>query len=159
MQTQTPDRFSGIHHISTMPFIMRDCVELLCGMKLGSGQFRDVYQCNIIRNAVVKVSTEPQANWCEYNVWQSVADQKYAKWFAPVLWISPGGHLLIMQKARMLKYEDKKPAKIPSFFTDLKLSNFGWIGKQLVCTDYQFITRAIDIAFGANFRKFELIES
>jgi len=28
------------------------------------------------------------------------------------------------------------PPKVPLFFTDLKIENYGWIGDQFVCVDY-----------------------
>lgn len=102
--------------------------------RLGYGAFRQVFVIN--ENYVFKIETDGDwMNIMEAKLWNFV---KYtpdlAKWFAPVRFISEDGKILIMDKVDVNK--KKYPKKIPAFFTDLKMSNFGWIGDRFVCCDY-----------------------
>jgi len=139
-------------------FSLMDLMRLCLGAKIGEGQYRVVYDFDLIPDVVCKwdKNTCPACNWNEFNVWNAMKDTKYKKWFAPVLNISPGGEFLLMQKARPIQDGDKLPTNIPNFFTDIKRENFGFIGTQIVCVDYQFIYRALDLAFNSGTRKFDV---
>lgn len=151
MDKRPLEKFYGIAEIMECPFLAQDGIRFLIGDKLGAGQYREVYSFDFIPNTVIKVCpTKEPANFIEYQIWQEIKDTKYAKWFAPCLHISPEGQYLIQKRCRLIKPTDKLPKKLPGFFTDTHTGNFGYIGKQLVCFDYQFITRALDISFNEN---------
>lgn len=139
-------------------FSMQDFIRMCLGQKLGEGQYRIVFDFDLIPDVVCKWDKNivPACNWNEFNVWNAMKETKYKKWFAPVVAISPGGEFLLMQKARPIKDGDKLPKNIPNFFTDIKRDNFGFIGDQIVCLDYQFIYRALDLAFNSGTRKFDV---
>jgi len=138
-------------------FSVEDFARMCLGDRIGEGQYRIVFDFPLIPETVCKFDkAQPsQANWNEYNVWNAVKGTKHEKWFAPVKNISPSGEFLLMKKARPIQDGDKFPKKIPMFFADVKRENFGFIGDQIVCIDYQFIIRAIDISFNAT-RDFKL---
>lgn len=135
--------------ICHFPFIMQDLVRFCLGDFINRGQSRIVFEWSFRPNTVVKFCSadDCQSNWTEYAIWESVKDTKNAKWFCPVIDISPCGRFLLMEKARAITNEDKLPKKLPNFFTDIHTGNFGYIDDRLVCIDYQFITRGIDLAF------------
>lgn len=140
--------------IVNLPFAMQDMVRFCFGDFINRGEYRLVFDWKFRPNTVVKFcrAEDCQSNWNEYSVWQAVKNTKNAKWFAPVVDISPCGRFLLMEKAVAVEHGDKLPKMLPNFFTDIKPSNFGFINGILVCTDYQFITRAIDLAFVTNKR-------
>ena len=89
---------------------------------------------------VVKVLREDAvssfANVKEWAIWEEIEYRKdIKKWFAPCERITDDGKILIQKKVRIRDIENY-PEKIPSFFVDVKQENFGFIGKQLVCFDY-----------------------
>lgn len=146
-------RFEGIATIQQHPFLSMDLARMVCGEKIGSGQYRDVYEYKLHRGYVVKVTHYQEYNWNEYNVWEAVKDAPYSKWFAPVVDISPGGHFLIMKKVKPIPDKFKLPKTIPQFFTDLKRENFGVLNGRLVAIDYQFILRGLDVCFNCSPQK------
>lgn len=117
--------------------VLVDMASMLCGDLIAAGSQRSVYACRIRPDLVIKIETNARSfqNIEEYNTWNWIKDTDYAKWFAPVEFVSSCG-ILIMQKRTepgpMLGY----PSKMPAFFTDMKYQNFGWLGKQMVCHDY-----------------------
>lgn len=138
-----------------LPFAMQDLLRFCLGDFIGKGQYRTVFDWKMRDNTIVKFCHEGdcQANWNEYSVWQEMKDTAHAKWFCPAIDISPCGRFLLMEKARAITKEDKLPRKLPNFFTDIHTGNFGYLGNRLVCTDYQFIGRALDLAFTTNMRE------
>lgn len=111
--------------------------DLLIGKKIGSGCYRDVYQCKLDYSLVVKIEKDKGDfhNIREWQIWKEVEYTDNAKWFAPCVSISPDGKVLIQKKVEIGRKKDY-PEKIPEFFTDIQVPNFGFIGKQLVCLDY-----------------------
>lgn len=76
-------------------------------------------------------------NVAEWQVWEHIKQVKELnQWFAPCLHISPCGNVLTQQYARDLEGDWEIPAKIPAFFTDLKMANFGIMYGRFVCRDY-----------------------
>lgn len=134
--------------VADSPFMTLDLLRMLCGEHIGSGSYRAVFDCRVIKRSVIKVvwGQNTNCNMLEWNVWQAVKDTEWAKWFAPCYYISPGGHYLIQAKTKPIKPGQKLPKQMPGLFTDFHTGNFGYIGKRLVCHDYQFIIRAVDIA-------------
>lgn len=118
-----------------------DAFNLLCGKQLGSGIHRDVFECRIRPDMVVKVENSEEwrnfANVREHQFW---ADHEYvpavAKWLAPCEYLSPDGRISLQRKAAPVQDSDMLPEKIPAFLTDLKRENFGWLNGQLVAVDY-----------------------
>lgn len=128
--------------------VTTDLILMICGEKIASGWFRDVYEFNFNpKKYVVKIERgNTDCNITEYLLWDEIQglcnNLSWVKeWFAPILYCSPNGKILIMERTKELNR--KKPDKVPDFFTDVKESNFGWIGKRLVCHDYGFIYRFI----------------
>jgi hypothetical protein len=150
-QSKRLERFVDISDVSHYPFVTQDALRFICGDKISEGQYRAVFDCDLFKGYVVKVSYTPFANITEFEVWQAVKGTPHAKWFAPCLNISPCGHFLIQKKVRAISDKDKLPKKLPNVFTDIKKTNFGFIGKQLVCHDYQMLCRAIDASFLTNY--------
>lgn len=77
------------------------------------------------------------ANVLEMKFW---SDNQYhapiAKWLAPCDYLSPDGLILLQRKCEALRESDKLPDKLPSFLTDVKRDNYGWLDGRIVCFDY-----------------------
>jgi len=115
-----------------------DMFQLFCGDLIGEGIARRVYQHALDPNLVVKIEDRARSfqNVFEWQVWDRVREAKgIAAWFAPCEAISPCGAILIQRRTAAAR-ESEHPARVPTFFTDLKRSNWGLIGKRLVCHDY-----------------------
>ena len=128
---------------------LKEIIQKVCDKKIGSGAYRDVY--SIIGNDkyVIKIernmSNGQFANVCE---WRNYIDSKdwefLSNRLAPCIAINETGQVLIQQKTTKGKRKDY-PKYIPFFFTDLKLSNFGFINNRFVCHDYStFLTYEIE---------------
>jgi hypothetical protein len=116
-------------------FCKSDGFQLLCGRHIGKGAFRNVFECGFDPSLVVKVESEQRSfsNVMEWEVWHSVVETEFEKWFAPVVQISPNGSVLLQRRTTpVLKW----PERIPSFFTDIKRANFGMFNGNFVCHDY-----------------------
>lgn len=114
----------------------REFIELFLGRKLGAGAHRDTYALNFDANHVVKVEKRRASfqNVEEWNAWSELQHTKWAKFFAPCVSISACGSVLLMKRTTPLTKKIK--VKLPNFFTDTKIENFGYIGNRLVCHDY-----------------------
>lgn len=113
-----------------------DLKNLVFGKALGFGIHRKVGTWKIDETLVIKCAVEcPNINILEEEIWQMVKDTEIGKWFAPCIAISPCG-MFLLQKRTEPRQRSEYPKQIPSFFGDMKYSNFGWIGKQFVCHDY-----------------------
>ena len=112
-----------------------DFKEILLGKKLGRGAYRDVYECALNKEYVVKVENDNNgfSNAREWKLWEHVEYSPFEKFFAPCISISDTGLILIQKK---VVQNDKLPETVAHFFTDVKPENFGWIGKNFVCCDY-----------------------
>lgn len=120
------------------PEITVDSLDILCGKYIGSGSNRDVFECNLNKNLVVKIEkpdSDSHENIIEWKIWNLVAYTDYDKWFARCAWLSRNGKILLMEKTRP-KPNKERPEMIPDFFSDIKDSNWGWIGNQFTCHDY-----------------------
>lgn len=122
------------------PAVFEDCFNLLCGEKIGSGQYRDVFKCKIRPDLVVKVEHQAFrgfANILEQRFWD---DNQYyndvSKWLAPCEYLSPDGRILLQAKCDPIRLDDKLPEKVPAFLTDIKRENFGLLEGKIVCVDY-----------------------
>jgi len=151
------DRFYEMVFLAERPFISLDLIRMVCGDQLsgggsrvGGGASRAVYNFDLIPQTVLKITSDPPANTNEWEIWKAVKKTPYVKWFAPCLFISPTGHFMVQKKVRPIRKTDKLPKKLPGLFTDIKISNWGFIGKQLVCHDYQHLERATDISMNVS---------
>lgn len=112
----------------------------LCGELLDYGIHRDVYLSKHDSRYVIKIERDMSegafANVCEWRTWINNKDWKdLSKWLARSYLITEKGNLLVQQRVYFYKSREY-PEKIPSLFTDLKKSNYGWVGNQLKCCDY-----------------------
>lgn len=141
-----------IYTLSNLASVNTDIILMLCGEKIGSGATRAVYEYNMNpKKFVVKI--EPldinDCNLQEYLLWQEIkgltGNLAWVKdWFAPVHYCSPNGKVLIMERTYPpSQLTGNLPKKVPEFMSDIKLQNFGWIGKKFVCHDYGFIYKFI----------------
>lgn len=140
-----------VHTITNLQDVNTDLITTLLGQKIGSGAYRSVYQHNWDNKYVIKI--EPNSTECniaEFMLWEEIKGLKnnlawVKELFAPVLWMSPNGKILCMQKTEPYPKNKKlqRPTEIPEFFTDVKWDNFGWIGNKFVCHDYGFIYKFI----------------
>jgi hypothetical protein len=150
------ERFKEISYMAERPFFSMDLLRLTLGDKIGEGAYRAVYNFEFKKNTVIKVASDERANVIEYHIWRACSKIPYQKkWLAPCYYISPCGHFLVQHKVRPLTDKDKLPKELPSFFSDIKKGNWGFIGKRLVCHDYQFLSRLVDLSFNAGKRKAE----
>lgn len=123
--------------MSDSAFIHKEAFWLLCSEKIGSGMGRDVYASKVLPDCVIKCESNAGSfqNQFEWETWQQVKNTPFAKWFAPCKWISACGGVLVMQRTHPIQ-PGHYPERVPAFLTDLKRTNYGLIGKQVVCHDY-----------------------
>ena len=114
-----------------------ETLEWLCGDRLGHGMSREVFRYALDERYVIKFELVEHRfqNAAEADVWDAVKHTEFARWFAPVYSISGCGRVMLQRYAAPLA-AIALPAEVPRWFTDLKPSNWGRIGKQPVCVDY-----------------------
>jgi hypothetical protein len=142
-------RFEAISYVAANHHLAYDLSRLIVGEVISQGQYRNVFQCSLVPNSVIKITdtkSNGYANILEAEVWETVVNTKHDKWFAPVLYCSPGGHFLIQKKVKEIPKSFKFPKKVPYFFSDLKPSNFGMLNNKLVCIDYQLLYNAVTLS-------------
>lgn len=127
-----------------------DAFNLLCGEKLGSGIHRDVFECRLRPDLVVKVETGDEwrnfSNVKEHAFWSDHQDyEKVARWLAPCEYLSPDGRISLQRRVRIATDDDVMPDQLPGFLSDIKRCNYGWIGTQLVAVDYAWTVPAPSI--------------
>ncbi len=123
------------------PVLGLGLLDFVLGEYLGSGIYRDVYEYALDKNWVIKIENKDGngENWAEWRLYHAIKYSEHKKWFAECKWISDNGLIMMQRKTEEFSKKEKKlPKKIPNYFTDVKQSNFGWIGNQLVCHDYSF---------------------
>lgn len=124
--------------------ITNDLLGSFLGTKIGYGISRDVYSIPLAPSLVAKVArTESEypigitANTQEYATWEALLmfPEHARQWFCPCRSISPHGTVLIMERADPI-VRSQLPDKVPAYFTDLKLENWGMYKGKPVCIDY-----------------------
>lgn len=109
------------------------------GKWLGSGIHRVVHVFNPDPTLVVKIALGDHGraiNLQEDRMWWDLRDTPIGKWFSPTVSVSGAGLYLLQKRVEYLPH-DQYPKEIPSFFTDTKYSNFGYLaGRGFVCCDY-----------------------
>ena len=127
-------------------FHFEEAFNLLCGELLGEGIHRKVFACLIDPTLVVKCETGHGtfSNAREWRNWDEVrfAD-RWNKWLAPCVAISPLGTVLLQKRCEPLRKSDTLPDELPAFLTDIKPQNFGWLAGRLVCHDYPQINSSL----------------
>lgn len=118
-------------------------VKSICGDMIGVGLYRDVYILKQNPAYVVKIERDiTNGMFANVTEWRNYINNRewkwFEKWLAPCEIISATGQVLIQQKVTHGKRKDY-PKYIPAIFTDLKVKNFGFIGKRFVCCDYSFL--------------------
>jgi hypothetical protein len=121
---------------------VKQIIEKVCGELIGQGTYREVYELKGNPDFVVKVEKDPTkarfANVCEWINWIDNKEWDYLyPWLCPCVDITENGQFLIQHRAKPIKI-DQLPEKVPSLFTDLKASNFGWFENRVVIVDYTF---------------------
>lgn len=108
-----------------------------CGKLISQGLNRDVYECKHDPNWVVKIQrTQNFDNVIEWRLWNAFYDgTNYNEHLADCLTISESGLVLFQKRVTHGNIEDY-PKKVPAYFTDFKIQNYGWIGERFVCCDY-----------------------
>jgi hypothetical protein len=118
--------------------VAMDFFNSMVGAHLGTGMMRTVYRWLPNLDYVVKFEhmAKTFSNVTERDIWDEVKDNKpLARWFAPVLDISPCGNVLWQLYAEECPIE-KLPKLVPECFADLKQDNWGlWKGRP-ICRDY-----------------------
>lgn len=113
-----------------------DLWSLFIGDKIGSGMYRDVYECRPNSSLVVKVEKEHTfCNVREWTTWSDLESSKWADWLAPCICISNNGKFLLQSRADGI-LNKTLPDKIPDFLDDTHSANWGVFEKRLVCFDY-----------------------
>lgn len=92
---------------------------------------------------VIKISMEDvSSNVYEWETWQIVNDSEWPvrEWLAPCLIVSDNFSVLVQARTQPITTEDIKqgrlPDKIPSWISDTKVENWGWLNDKIVCHDY-----------------------
>lgn len=126
--------------------ISSDVLWTLTGAVIGSGQARIVYECPLRPDLVVKIETGACSfqNVLEHETWENVEHIPHlAKWFAPVELISACGSVLLQKRTTIIP-PGRHPARIPSYLTDHKRTNYGMLDGRVVCHDYGYVLREYD---------------
>lgn len=132
----TSDAFKG--NTTTIDFF-----KLVCGERLGGGVGREVYACRLDPNVVLKFERENRSfqNVLEWEFWQANEHApETSKWLAPCRMISDCGIVLVQERTTPIHNFTELPVMIPSWATDLKAQNWGWLRGRPVAHDYGYTT-------------------
>ena len=126
---------------------------MLLGPLIAEGGSRKVYECALDPTLVVKLDPfSPYSNRLENFIWnESRWKPDVQKWLAPVVSISDSGRILIQKRTTPLDHS-KYPKRLPAFLTDTKYVNYGMLGKQFVCHDYD-LTRIAEVGLSTKLVK------
>lgn len=121
----------------------------LCGKRINSGLYRDVYELKDNPLYVVKIEHSPgKCGFANASEWVNYIQHKdwkgFGEYLVPCEAISETGQWMIQRRIKHRESEEY-PKKIPSFFTDTKYTNFGWIGDRFVCCDYPHLIMGIPL--------------
>lgn len=117
--------------------VHQDSFNLLCDALIGYGISRQVFSSRLMPQSVVKVEQDAARfqNVMEYQIWQSVKETDFAKWFAPCEFISANGSVLVQARTEPVP-RNQFPKQMPVFLTDFKRANYGLYDGRVVCHDY-----------------------
>lgn len=128
--------------IQDVPNIMlQDMATMFAGQLIGSGMSRNVYSYALTGDYVIKFEFGEHEfqNTKEWLVWLHVKEVKnIAAWFAPCNQISHMGRWLLQRRTKPVTIAElrKELPRVPAVFSDLKVGNWGRLGKRIVCHDY-----------------------
>lgn len=135
--------------------ILDDALQLLLGPMLGEGIARAVYPLSLNADLVIKLESAKFSfqNAAEWALWEEVKhSERWSKWLAPCIAISPCGRALIQKRTTPLPVGFTTPS-IPGFLTDIKPGNFGFFDGRLVAHDYGKNNFASSALTAAHMRK------
>lgn len=116
-------------------FLLSDFTDMFVGNEIGKGHARWVYEFRMNSKHVVKIDHAGKFdNVSEWDIWHNASDEA-KKFLAPCVRISSCGRVMIQHRTKPVKLEEL-PKLVPAFLADLKLENWGKIGKKVVCHDY-----------------------
>ncbi|MBL4769505.1 MAG: hypothetical protein JKY94_17665 [Rhodobacteraceae bacterium] len=117
----------------------QELVSVLMGERLGQGISREVFECPLRPDLVVKREREAGRfqNVKEWEVWQHVQYTDFARWFAPCEGISPCGTILFQKRTTPARAEEL-PDQVPAFLSDCKVDNWGRYDGGFVMHDYGY---------------------
>lgn len=121
---------------------VNDIKKAVRGKSISTGTSRLVYEFKPDpENYVAKIIRgrgNAFENIREWLIWYEVQFAGYEElmnWLCPIATIDNSGTVLIQRRATPGKRKDY-PKRIPAFFMDLKLQNFGFLDGRFVCFDY-----------------------
>lgn len=119
---------------------MVDAKRLLCGKKIGSGVYRDVYEFkHDPENFVVKVEKKDGmfCNATEFRNWVNSYETPLREYLCPIEGITDDGRVMIMERVVFKSKFSDYPKKMPQLFMDFKIENYGFLKDgRCVCVDY-----------------------
>lgn len=118
------------------PSLQHELAVSVTGALIGTGLTRHVYESAIDDGIVIKIEDQNKdrfQNIFEWQVWDMVKGTPHARWFAPCVWISQSGGILMQRRTTMAT---KFPERMPAYLTDFKRYNYGMLKGRLVCHDY-----------------------
>ena len=135
-----------------------DFGSMFCKRQIGRGIGREVYVLETDPTKIVKIEIGSQSfqNVIEWETWDKLEDTPHAKWLAPCRHISPCGIVLIMDRTQPLR-PGEEPDRMPAWLNDHKRSNYGRLGKRVVCHDYGTNLLLNHGAFNSRMRKVEWV--
>lgn len=123
-----------------------EMVRFMCGKELGRGISRTVFEYAFDPKFVLKIEHNQHRNQnaSEYIFWDHICDLPKAQkqivqpWFARVAWCSSTNSILMQERTQPVTLDELRAnvPKVPMFLSDLKVGNWGRIGKRYVCHDY-----------------------
>lgn len=135
--TEEQGRDNVIDHLLGNKIIRYEIADFFLGKFLGNGISRYVFESKFDPRLVLKIEIGEQAqNAMEWEVWRHISYvHKLNMWFAPCHHISECNRILCQSKCKPLT-SNLAPKKVPIFFSDIKLDNWGIYKGNPVCTDY-----------------------
>lgn len=128
-----------------LPGVVRsELLDLMLSEKVGGGAYRQVYATPLLPGKVVKVEPGDRQvfqNVAEWHAWTAAAESKWAEWLAPCRHVSHSGGILVMDRTTPLtdaQWDALCAGLMPSFLSDVKRSNMGWLDGRPVCHDYGY---------------------
>lgn len=118
-------------------WLLEDAFNLFAGELLGEGIHRKVFAHRQDPELVIKVEQDAGcfSNIGEWDAWMAWGDAREGQRLAPCVALSPRGSVLLQRRVHPLRPEEL-PDQLPSFLTDIKVSNFGLYKGRVVCCDY-----------------------
>lgn len=131
---------------NNLPNDINKIVKLVCGRKIASGAYRDVYELKEDPlHYVVKIERRVGecnfTNACEWRNYINYQHSPLGDLLCPVELINESGSVLVMRRAVIATKADRMllPKILPAAITDTKYCNFGFIDGKVVIVDYPFL--------------------